>query len=103
MKWGVNQLVCVSDDLRRYIAGRKLFALDAIKTIYNGIDPERYKNAAAIDIRRQLNLPPDTRLIGAIGNIRPAKDYANLIRAAQQVLQSHNDVHFCDRGPRKGT
>lgn len=102
MKWGVNQLVCVSDDLRRYIAGRKLFALDAIKTIYNGIDPERYKNAAAIDIRRQLNLPPDTRLIGAIGNIRPAKDYANLIRAAQQVLQSHNDVHFVIAGhPKK--
>ncbi|HRH76389.1 MAG TPA: glycosyltransferase family 4 protein [Cellvibrionaceae bacterium] len=102
MKWGVNQLVCVSDDLRRYIAGRKLFALDAIKTIYNGIDPERYKNATAIDIRRQLNLPPDTRLIGAIGNIRPAKDYANLIRAAQQVLQSHNDVHFVIAGhPKK--
>lgn len=102
MKWGVNQLVTVSEDLRRYIAARKLFPFDAINTIYNGIDPNRYTAVQTIRLREQLGLPANSRLIGAIGNIRPAKDYANLVRAAEQVVKQNNDVHFVIAGhPKK--
>lgn len=101
MKWGVNRLITVSEDLRRYVATRKLFPYTAINTIYNGIAPERYSGAVAMNIRQQLNLPTEARLIGAIGNIRPAKDYANLVRAAQLVLNTHSDVHFVIAGHAK--
>ncbi|HMU65802.1 MAG TPA: glycosyltransferase, partial [Cellvibrionaceae bacterium] len=102
MKWGVNQLVTVSEDLRRYVATRKLFPFDAIKTIYNGIDPHRYTGAQTIQLREQLGLPAHSRLIGAIGNIRPAKDYANLVHAAEHVIKQHSDVHFVIAGhPKK--
>lgn len=102
MKWGVNRLVTVSEDLRRYIAARKLFSFDAINTIYNGIDPNRYTAVQTIRLREQLGLPANSRLIGAIGNIRPAKDYANLVRAAEQVVKQNNDVHFVIAGhPKK--
>lgn len=102
MKWGVNKLVTVSEDLRRYIAARKLFPFDAINTIYNGIDPNRYTGVQTIQLREQLGLTAQNRLIGAIGNIRPAKDYANLVRAAELVVKQHSDVHFIIAGhPKK--
>ncbi|MEY4589424.1 MAG: hypothetical protein RL497_1500 [Pseudomonadota bacterium] len=98
MKLGVNQLVAVSEDLRHFIAERKLFPLNAIITIYNGVHLKRYQTATPLGLRTQLGLPQDSRFIGSIGNIRPAKDYKNLIQAAALIIPSYPKVHFVIAG-----
>jgi glycosyltransferase involved in cell wall biosynthesis len=98
MRLGVSQLVTVSDDLRRYIAERKLFPLTSITTIYNGINIGRYKKVPSSDLRAHLHIAKECLLVGSIGNIRPAKDYANLLHAAQIVTRTNPLVHFVIAG-----
>ncbi|HEY6527942.1 MAG TPA: glycosyltransferase family 4 protein [Cellvibrionaceae bacterium] len=98
MRLGVSQLITVSDDLRRYIAERKLFPLTSITTIYNGINIRRYKTALSSNLRAHLNLEKECLLVGSIGNIRPAKDYANLVQAARIVINTNPLVHFVIAG-----
>lgn len=98
IRLGVKQLVTVSNDLKRYIARRGLFNEDAITTIYNGINLDRYQNAKSLQLKDRLSIPVNSVLIGCIGNIRPAKDYFNLVRAAAIVVKACPHAHFVIAG-----
>ena len=54
--------------------------------IHNGIDPVRYASRRDNTLRRQLGLVDGDVLIGAVGNIRPAKDYVTLLHAAARLV-----------------
>lgn len=99
MRLGINRLVAVSRDLANFIAARGLFPSAAISVIYNGVDQQRYLPATTDRLRQQLQLPPQTPLIGSLGNIRPAKDYENLIRAVS--ILKDKSIHFVIAGHKK--
>jgi glycosyltransferase involved in cell wall biosynthesis len=79
---GRNRLVFVSEPLRSYFAsvGPRLDA-ERTHVIPNGIDCEAFAPGRADGIRAELGLEAGTTLIGAVGNIRPAKAYDDLLRA----------------------
>ena len=52
-------------------------------------------------MRASLSLKTDDLLIGSVGNVRPAKDYANLVNAAQQVVAKFPNAHFVIAGHQK--
>src|SRR5690606_35839715 len=55
------------------------------------------------DLVAALGLPSDTFLVGSLGNVRPAKSYDNLIRAASQLCKRHPRLHFVIAGDTKCT
>ncbi|WP_051326507.1 glycosyltransferase [Aliagarivorans taiwanensis] len=81
MKWGIKRYVAVSDSLSQRI--QQLGLLDAIRTrvIYNGIDVAAYAIEPSNALREQLQIPVDSLLIGALGNIRQPKRYDVLLDA----------------------
>jgi glycosyltransferase involved in cell wall biosynthesis len=64
-----------------------------IQIIYNGVDANRYSPGRATELRRELGIPPDTVLIGAVGNIRAPKAYDLLLRTAK-IVATTRSVHF---------
>ncbi|RYY77041.1 MAG: glycosyltransferase [Gammaproteobacteria bacterium] len=104
MKLGVTRLVAVSRDLASYIAARKLFRQKDIQVIYNGIEESRYGKINTQALRTRLGITSDAILIGSLGNVRPAKSYDVLIRAASMLLKEgdlRRELHFIVAGHQK--
>jgi len=69
---------------------------------YYGFDTEKFapSELARQDVRKELQLAPNTILIGLAGRYHPIKDHANFLRAAALVSRKRPDAHFllCGRG-----
>ena len=104
MKMGVTRLVAVSRDLASYIATRKLFRQKDIQVIYNGIEESRYGKSTNQSLRARLGITNEAILVGCLGNVRPAKSYDVLIRAAALLLRDEyngRELHFVVAGHQK--
>lgn len=103
MNRGVTRFVCVSKNLRDAIDREQLLNPDKCEIIYNGIDLSRYGRTASRELRDRLALPENAILIGSLGNVRPAKGYDLLIRAARRVIDMHPNAHFVIAGDPKSS
>ncbi|TCS44112.1 glycosyltransferase [Reinekea marinisedimentorum] len=101
LKVGLSKVVAVSGQLASYLESRGLFNASQLEVIHNGISTDRYTRAAVRSFRLDLGLNESTKLIGSVGNIRPAKDYKNLIEAAALVIEQEPGVHFLIAGHSK--
>jgi glycosyltransferase involved in cell wall biosynthesis len=95
---GSRKIVFVSDHLRNYY--EKIYGISYKKslTIYNGVDTSKYSPIKDNSIRKQLGLKKNHILIGALGNIRPAKGYDVFLKAARQVCEENPDCRFIIAG-----
>ncbi|MCC6486132.1 MAG: glycosyltransferase [Candidatus Hydrogenedentes bacterium] len=66
------------------------------EAIFSGIDLSPYPQAIArrTDTRRELGIPPDALLAGAVGRLEPVKGFAYFIEAARAVLREAPESHF---------
>lgn len=58
-----------------------------IQVIYNGIHPDKYLLENTQDIRNELNILPDSPLIGFVGQLDERKGIDNLLPAFKKVTQ----------------
>jgi glycosyltransferase involved in cell wall biosynthesis len=75
---GSDVLLAVSEWDRRNIAAVEHVPLERVRVLPNGIAPAL---PSGRDLRAELGLPAATRLIGAVGMLRPEKGYRDLIDA----------------------
>lgn len=87
-----SNVVAVSEELQRDVATRLKAPLTAVQLIPNAINCEQFRAATPLPLREELGITPQTRLIGALGNIRPAKDYPNALRAMAALRTTDCDV-----------
>jgi glycosyltransferase involved in cell wall biosynthesis len=68
--------------------------------IPNGFELEKFapSEAARMDVRAELGLPPNTLLIGLIARYHPVKDHANFLRAAEIFRRDTPGAHFLMAG-----
>ena len=64
--------------------------------IANGISPTPYMPSpeARALTRAELDLSPESLLIGMVSRYHPTKDYANFLQAAALISQKHPETHF---------
>lgn len=103
MNRGVTHFVAVSKSLRNAIDREGLLDPNKCEIIYNGIDLSRYGKTQSRDLRDKLGLSDDALMIGSLGNIRPAKGYDLLIRAARRVVDNFPQAHFVIAGDPKSS
>lgn len=101
MEKGIQRYVAVSERLLKNIQERGLLDIQRSSVIYNGVDMTKYQRLGDQGLREQLALSDNTVLIGSLGNVRPAKDYANLIAAGARVIKERPHVHFVIAGHQK--
>lgn len=95
-----NRVVYVSHALRHKL--RRLLGVpsELEQVIHNGVafsDPTPIRDSA-----NRVRLAAGEKLVGAVGNVRDAKDYPNLLRAARLVCDRRRDVRFAVVGEASG-
>jgi glycosyltransferase involved in cell wall biosynthesis len=64
--------------------------------IPNGFDTKKFAPAPQMrtDVRAELGLSPETRLVGLGARFDPLKDHSGFLKAASLLSQKRQDVHF---------
>ncbi|KAB2889086.1 MAG: glycosyltransferase [Desulfobulbaceae bacterium] len=99
---GSSGIVFVSDGLRKKFVQTFGFSNTKSVTIYNGVDTEIFHPQRDTSIREQLGLKKDDILIGAVGNIRPAKGYDLFLQAARIIHEQYPGTRFVVAGQGAG-
>lgn len=82
----VDCVICVSDAAKDYYASLTRLPESRFKTIYNGIDLERFvAKQDKATLRNSLGLPVDKSIITMVGVMRPGKGHQILLDAAQSI------------------
>ena len=88
----ITEFVTVSRDLARWLVEEVRVPARKVRTIYNGVDTERYALGDRAAARRALRIPPDCTVAGTVGRLDPVKDQVGLIRAFAQVANKGPSV-----------
>lgn len=100
LKRSRNRIVYVSHHLRRHLEPILDIPSHLGVVIHNGVPlPDDGPQEHILDLE---GVDPHSRLIGAVGNIRPPKDYPNLLRAARLVCLACPEAHFLIAGAGQG-
>lgn len=69
---------------------------EKLLVIPNGFDVEAFRPdpAARADVRRELGLPDEARLVGMVARFHPQKDHQTFVQAAGLVRARRDDTHF---------
>jgi glycosyltransferase involved in cell wall biosynthesis len=96
----VTHNVAVSQGVADFSVGEVGLDPRKVSVIPNGIDGERFRRAAPLDLTR-FGIPAGARVITFIGRLHPQKDPELLLNAALPLLRQHPEVHllFAGEGP----
>jgi glycosyltransferase involved in cell wall biosynthesis len=90
-----SNVVAVSQFLKQELEKTWRFPESKTVVIYNGVDFSRFVPGSAPGrLRTELGLPTDVKLVGMIGNIRPAKGHEFFIQCASIVTKELPGCHF---------
>jgi glycosyltransferase involved in cell wall biosynthesis len=95
---GASSIIAVSDSLRCEMADKTTLREDRTELIYNGIETADYLRSRSDALRRQHGWGDDEIIVGSLGNIRPAKGYDILLRAAALLQQGARSYRFVIAG-----
>jgi glycosyltransferase involved in cell wall biosynthesis len=98
LRAGAQRVVFVSEALREELLPRLGLRRAQSAVIPNGIDLGRFDPHDSPAVKTELGLPSGALLVGAVGNLRPAKGYDILLEAARRLLDEGLDVHFAVAG-----
>ncbi len=97
LSYWINAVVFVCLKAQERFETLNLVAPGKSQVIYNGIDLEKFSNLNVLDysdVREEIGLSGQDKIIGAVARLDPAKDLANLLNALPFVLQSFKNVHL---------
>ncbi len=95
---GASSIVAVTDSLRDDILGRTPLKVNRTCVIYNGIDTSIFQRPDSSTLRQKYGWSEKEIVIGSLGNIRPAKGYDILLRAASLLANSPRSYRFVIAG-----
>ena len=98
-----TKIIFVSISLQRYFLDNFSLASDKCTTIYNGVNISNYTREEDYTLKKELDLPKESILIGLVGNITPSKGYDILIKAAKIIIEEYPTALFLIAGDRRGT
>jgi sugar transferase (PEP-CTERM/EpsH1 system associated) len=81
----VDRFVTVSRDLEGWLVRRVGVPAHKVVTIHNGVDLRRFADEDRAMGRRELDLPPETVVIGTVGRLDPVKDQIGLLDASAML------------------
>ena len=99
----VTEFVTVSRDLARWLVEQVRVPAPKVRTIYNGVDTERFVPGDRAAARQALGIPADWVVAGTVGRLDPVKDQVGLIRAFAQTKDTGKSaLVIAGNGPSQG-
>lgn len=100
--WACDRKVFVSEPLRRTCVEEIGMGRDDSVVIENGIDTGRFRPGRDDRLRRELGIGEGDFFVGAVGNVRPAKNHGLLLRVARRLKEKGGRVHVALVGEGEG-
>jgi glycosyltransferase involved in cell wall biosynthesis len=92
MARNLRAVICISGAVRENFVERGLGTLPLV-TIYNGLDPAQMKvTRAPEEVRTELGVDPQARLVGIVGNVKPWKGQEVVVRAMALLASEFPDL-----------
>jgi glycosyltransferase involved in cell wall biosynthesis len=95
---GARSIIAVSKSLRDEMLENTSLSPAKIKLIYNGIKTADFQRPRSRILRDKFAWSDDDLVIGSLGNIRPAKGYDVLLRAAALLSRKNRQFRFVIAG-----
>ena len=86
--------VAVSDSAKRFGVDSGIMAPDKVEVIFNAVDRRSRSDRPGLDLRRELGLRPDSRVVGTLGRLETQKGIRYMLSAVPAVLERHPDTEF---------
>jgi len=102
INFGAKRIIAVSKKLSDNIIERTTVNKRKLKVIYNGVVVEEFNKPQSTSIRMQFGWDANVIIIGSLGNIRTAKGYDVLLRAAAMLKSNAQQFKFVIAGQGKG-
>lgn len=98
---GLSALVCVSEGTADVALHKELAPARLVHVIPNGIPLRDFQPNAEdrAQIRRELGIPEDARVVGSVGRLAPEKNYPLLVKAMVPLLDERTRLVFVGGGP----
>lgn len=87
----VGKLIAVSQAVKNSITN---FPPEKTTVIYNGIDVERFTAAQPGTLRKELEIPTKTKIVGMVGRVNPTKGHETFLQSIPEILTKHPDTVF---------
>lgn len=101
LRKGASRVVCVSEPLRQYFLAAGDMDPERTVVVPNGID-EAFFAPHDRGVRAELGIGQEEFLVGAVGNLRTAKGYDVLLRAAALLRERSPGCRFVIVGQAQG-
>ena len=98
---GASKIVAVSESLRDEMTSRTSLNRQKTIVIHNGIDPVAFERSKSNELRQRFGWNQEDIIVGSLGNIRLAKGYDVLLKAAAKLVHSNNSFRFVVAGEGK--
>src|SRR5690606_33587021 len=85
-------IACVSGSLRERLLCKPFIDPGRVHIVYNGVDVNEFAGRNGRAVRREHGIAEEAILIGALGNMRPAKDFPTLLRTAALLADDRRFV-----------
>ena len=89
-----DQVLTVSEEVRKFCINNDKLPLAKVATLHNGIDLPAAPSMTKDHLRRKFDLPQNARVILTVGNIRPVKGVDTFVRAAAIVRREFPQAIF---------
>ena len=96
-RMGLDRIVCVSDAVRDVLV-RDGLSPERLRVVRSAVDPARIRDAAPVDVRRRLDLPPAARIVLAVGALVDHKGHKFLVEAWPKVVAAVPDAYLVIAG-----
>ena len=92
----VTRIVVNSHKVKELICRKEYCDSSKIDVIYNGIELNDFKEKEIDGESRKdlLGIPPQSKVVGIVGGLKPMKRHRTFLQAAQVVLHTQPDTHF---------
>jgi glycosyltransferase involved in cell wall biosynthesis len=98
----VSRVIAVSNAVSLQLRSEQIAEPSKIAVIYNGVDVERLRRAATEfrrdEFLRRWELPPDSQLVGTVGELKALKGQEVFLRAAVEIGRHHPSARFIIAG-----
>lgn len=89
-----DYIIATSGLVRDDVLGSGI-STDKVAVVGNGVDLSRFEEkTGTVDVRQELGLSPDSRIVGTVGRLHPQKNHALLLKSAKRVIAKFSDVFF---------
>ena len=98
---GASRIIAVSESLRNEIISRTPLKKQKTAVVHNGIDTMAFLQQKSNELRHKFGWDQGDIIVGSLGNIRSAKGYDVLLRAAAKLIKGNKSFRFVIAGQGK--